>query len=656
MAAPGSGVGAGRVKIEKVGKRIYLRSPWEPGMPDRCKSISGARWSPKSKAWTYALDLEVCRMLREEFGDELQIGSELWDWASRERARERALSDMLRTLKENPMDHLEIPTRVGETSEILSEALRSRPYQIPGARYLARARTALLADQPGLGKTIQTLAGLVEGLPEGGRVLVLAPKTAVNTTWAEEIKKWMADYEPGYTVTSLASLTPAKVQSALVEYMQEDSIFGKGEFHFLLANAEMVRIVSEKKCPKKVEPCNGMNEFCDAADKHKGSLVPRLPQLFQTEWDAIVADETHKWLINSIARAKGVSQVGLGFAKLPLKDGGMKVALSGTPLKGKKYNLFGTIHWLRPQVYTAKWAWIERYFVVDEDGYGRTIGDLRPERKEAFYRALNTMMLRRTKKEIRDLNPDWMPPEKIYHDVWVDMDPKQAKAYKAIELSGEAEIKGGLLDTKGILSEFTRMKQFASCYGKMESGKFVPDLPSAKFDWLMEFLEARGIESGGDLSDDVRKVVIASQFTSMINLWAKELKSKRIACYTLTGATKDRDRSAQVKAFQDVDHVRVFLINTNAGGASITLDAADDIVLMDETWVPDEQEQVEDRVHRASNVKHQVDVWYVRARGTVEEAIANTNVDKAEGNHVVLDAQRGLAFARQYINQKRSGK
>jgi SNF2 family DNA or RNA helicase len=86
------------------------------------------------------------------------------------------------------------------------------------------------------------------------------------------------------------------------------------------------------------------------------------------------------------------------------------------------------------------------------------------------------------------------------------------------------------------------------------------------------------------------------------------------------------------------------------------LDAADDIVLAGETWVPDEQEQVEDRVHRASDVKHQVDCWYLRTKGTVEEAIANTNVEKAESNHVVLDANRGLAFARKLQDERKGSK
>jgi SNF2 family DNA or RNA helicase len=76
------------------------------------------------------------------------------------------------------------------------------------------------------------------------------------------------------------------------------------------------------------------------------------------------------------------------------------------------------------------------------------------------------------------------------------------------------------------------------------------------------------------------------------------------------------------------------------------------MVLMDETWVPDDQEQVEDRVHRASNVKHQVDVWYVRTKGTVEEDIAATTTMKAEYNHEVLDAERGLEFARKAFKVK----
>lgn len=636
-----------QVVVEKIGNRIHLRSPFE--YKDRAKSISGASWNKTAKTWTYALDLEVCRMMREEFGDELTIGPELYSWAANEVSRERAATNMLRA---SGVDYdeksLVPPTRVRELAPKMLEGLRGRPFQVPGARFLAYARQALIADEPGMGKTIQTLAALVENLTQGGRILVLCPKTAVTSVWREEIHKWLEDFEQGYTVTILSGLSPAKTLERLDEY---DSLPDDGRFHFLLANAEIVRIKSTRTCTRagSEKGCDGTYEWCEFVDKHKGSTEPRLPQLFKREWDALIADETHKWLINT--RGKKASQVGRGFVALRTVEDGLRYAMTGTPYKGKKYNLWGTLNWIRPKVYTSKWHWVERYFVVTETDYSRVIGDVIPEREESLYRSLDAMCLRRTKAEIRKINPDWMPPEKIYHQVKVPMDPKQLRAYRSIIKDAEVNLKGGTLTTLGVLAEFTRLKQFASCYGELVDGDFHPSLPSGKFEWLLEFLEERGIETKqgsarvGDLSDEVHKVVVASQFTKNINLWASELVARGIQCYVLTGAVSEKKRAQIVKDFQANDGVRVFLINTMAGGVSITLDAADDVVIMDETWVPDDQIQVEDRVHRASNVKHQVHVWYVRAEESIEEQIAAANFAKAENNFVMLDARRGLEFA-----------
>jgi len=638
------------VVVEKIGNRIYLRTPWAPGMPERCKSVPGARWNKTAKAWTYACDLEVCRMLREEFKDDLQIGPELTSWARNEVSRERAATNMLRASgMEYDEKSVSLPTRV-RTAPRMAKALEGRPFQVPGARFLAYARQALIADEPGMGKTIQTLAALVELMTDGGRVLVLGPKTAVTATWRQEIHKWLEDFEQGYTLTSLAGLTAAKLDEALEEY---DALPDDGRIHFLLGNGELVRIKSTRTCTRAgaERGCDGTFEWCEFADKHKGAIEPRLPRIFKREWDAIIADETHRWLINT--RGKHASQVGRGFVALRSTENGLRYALTGTPYKGKKHNLFGTLNWLRPKVYTSKWNWVERYFVVTENEHGgRTIGDIIPDRAESLFRSLDAICLRRTKSEIRKINPAWMPPDKMYHEVKVQMDPKQLRAYKAISRDAEVQLKGGTLTTLGVLSEFTRLKQFASCYGELNSkGEFVPSLPSGKFEWLLDFLEERGIEAkqgsarNGDLSDEVHKVIVASQFTKNINLWAAELVAKGIQCYVLTGQTSEKDRARIVESFQAGDDVRVFLINTTAGGVSITLDTADDVVIMDETWVPDDQIQVEDRAHRASNVKHQVHVWYVRAEGTVEEDIAKANFAKAESNFVMLDKRRALEFA-----------
>jgi SNF2 family DNA or RNA helicase len=516
---------------------------------------------------------------------------------------------------------------------------------------MATARECLNGDEPGLGKTIETLGALIEG-GVTGPVLVLAPRTSCRVVWEPEIKRWLADDVP-FTVTQTAGLNPAKREAAWQSFQDNLGATAGTEWngiHFLIANAEQVGIKRDTECPADI--CNGDEDWCPEFASHKNRSTTRRPFLHSIEWSAIVADETHKWLINS--RGKRASQVGYGFTKLRTVEGGMRFALSGTPLKGKKHNLFGTINWLRPKTYTSKWRWAETYFIVTKDQVDagrkgiietKTIGDLNKAKQEAFFRSLNAIMIRRTKSELRKVNPEWAPPEKRYHDIWVDMEPAQKRHYLAMEKKTEVELNGGTLSATGLLAVMTRLRQFANSDGELIDGTFHPVLPSSKFDWLMQFLEERGIEAGGDLSDDVHKVVVASQFTKQVNAWAAELTGKGIACHVLTGETSDKKREELVIDFQNNPDVRVFFINTMAGGVSITLDAADDLVIMDETWVPDDQIQVEDRVHRASNVEHQVDIWYVRTKGTIEEGLASTNEGKALSNHVVLDAQRGLRFA-----------
>jgi SNF2 family DNA or RNA helicase len=633
-----------KVNAERVGNRIYVRAPFS--RKDELKSVLGARWSPKAKAWTYPLDLEVCRLLRETFGDDLVVGEELWAWASVERDRETDLSRLTNVTDIDVMKEIYLPN-VAAQAPTMWAAMLNRPYQPVASYYMARAGTCLNADQPGVGKTIETLGALVEAGVRGP-VLVLAPKTSCLTVWQNEIERWLAD-DVKFTITQTAGLSPIKRADAYARFLQATKEHGDG-INFLIANAEQAGIKKFTECPDGI--CDGDEDWCPSLEKHVNKSEKRRPFLHSIAWQAIIADETHKWLINT--RGKSASQVGYGFTRLTTVDGGLRYSLTGTPLKGKKHNLFGTLNWLRPKIYTSKWRWIEQYFhvtteKVDAGRKGiietKVIGDMNEAKQEAFFRSLNAIMIRRSKDELRKINPAWMPPEKQYHDVWVDMEPKQRAHYNAMAKDAEANLDGAVLSATGVLAVMTRLRQFCNSAGELRKGVFFPTLPSSKFNWLLQFLSERGIDAKGELSDDIRKVVVASQFTKQIKAWHAELERLGIDALMLTGETSDKKRDLHVKEFQSNPDIRVFLINTTAGGVSITLDAADDIVIMDETWVPDEQEQVEDRVHRASNVTHQVDVWYVRTKGTIEEDLAALGESKAKSNHVVLDAQRGLRFA-----------
>jgi SNF2 family DNA or RNA helicase len=656
-------------RLDKVGNRIHIRwgkctrETWahaKDGVKD-----AGGRWSKGNDYWTAPLDLETCRALRQVFGPAMEIGPELWEWSAAQRQREANLTALTDLSQIDLTKVVDIPI-LRERAPTMWAAMQDRPYQPVATQYMAVATRCLNADQPGIGKTIETLGALVaRGVY--GPVLILAPRTSCLSVWPAEIEKWL-DNDVPYTITQMAGLTPKQRDEAWSEYSDcLTHVDPPDTIHFLIANAEQAGIKKFTECPEGI--CDGDEDWCPALDKHVNKSQTRRPFLHSVKWSAIVADETHKWLINT--RGKRASQVGYGFTRLPVQEDAPMYALTGTPLKGKKWNLFGTLNWLWPKTYTSKWRWIGQYFeVIDETkdiGRRGTI-DVKTitgqwksmNSREAFYRSLKATMIRRTKDELRAINPAWMPPEKRYHEVWVDMVGKQKSHYNAMHKDAAVTLGGERLTATGVLAVLTRLKQFANSDGEMANGEFRPTLPSAKFDWLLQFLEERGIEPEGDLSEDVQKVVIASQFTSLIKMWSAALEEKGIGNYMLTGETKDKDRSAFVENFQTRDDVRVFFINTNAGGVSITLDAADDMVIMDETWVPDDQEQVEDRVHRASNVEHQVDVWYVRTRGTVEEDIAGVNATKAESNHTVLDAERGLRFAAErfgtVINKERKSK
>jgi SNF2 family DNA or RNA helicase len=634
------------VYIEKFetpnGPRIFIRSPYSEVNRDRCKSIDGARWSKTAKAWTYPLDLEVCRDARRWFGSELQIGPELWAWSAAEKAR---AGELLHAARLDPTIQHPLP-RVEAIAPKLAAAMYSRGYQTVAAKFGALAGSHLNADEMGLGKCVESLGAILEaGIL--GKVLVIAPPRALAGTWMDEIDKWLADATtPVMAVNatvypkrdgSLRTATAAERHATIDDYLNQSLFAGLA---FLFVNPEMLRI----------------QRIRDEEDKVI-AMELEYPELFEVEWDAIIADETHRYLLNVSQRSKSSSQVGIGFGKLKLAKDGMKVALSGSPFKGRRRNMWGTLNWLYPERYTSKWRWIGKYFRKAANPYSDfdyTEDFIDDYAEKEFNKELDRIMIRRTADELHSINPAWAPPPIQYYERWVDLGPVQRRQYNEMDRENTAEVEGGTLAANGILSLMTRLRQFASCAGEIVGGEFKPTLPSAKYDELRDLLAERGITGKPDLDSGDGKVIVASQFTSMIKIWYKALVESGINCLMITGETNIGETARIRDQFQTDSEHRVILLNTNAGGVSLTLDRADDVVIMDETWVPDDQSQVEFRARRASNVTHQVRVTYIRARDTFEEDIADTVAAKDWNQRRNLDGRRGVEWAVKHYNVKES--
>lgn len=621
------------VLVEKVGNRIRLTGWIGSQTPQLCKSVGGGRFSKEGGAhWAYALDMSICRRLREVFGKSLSIGPELNAWAREALAAEGVLTD-LATATDAQLRL--VPTLAPKLDELTS----NRTYQRVAARFGAEAGSFLLADQQGLGKTIEILSTVIEASEEDKPTqfhLIFAPKVAVLSVWAPEIARCL----PKSEVLTLTGTGPQRrdLLSGLAEHAEPGSAL-EADHVFVIGNIEMARIKPE------TDEETGKVKY-DARNAE-------YPGLFSRVWDTIIVDESHRALIRTNGKP---TQQRAGFNKL---RSNRRIALSGTPMRGKPNQLWGTLNWLRPDLFTSYWNWAERYFQMTSNGFSNyVLGNLQAGAEDRMQKDLASLVLRRTKAEVLTDLPakqyagSYLIPEdeSSPHGVWLSMEPKHRKQYETFCKEGEIDFDNGdFLFANGVLAEYTRRKQLSSAVHTMADGKLTPTTDSPKFEWLVQKLDELGISEDGE---GEAKIVVASQFTTLLNVFARELRAKGIAVHLLTGESSEKSRVEMVQDFQS-DHAtaRVFLLNTKAGGVAITLDAADDLVLLDETTIPDDQEQVEDRIHRASRI-HNVTIHYLRVLETQDEEIAWITAARENVQKYLLDGTRGVEFAKQLYQEK----
>lgn len=667
------------IELDRPGV-IRLVGGYTPGLG---KTVPGARFAPKAGGspahWVMPASLSACYALRERFGNQLRVGSALSAWAREEIARAKRMETLGAS---RDADLLRIP----EVSPVLDAAMASRRYQRVGARFVAEGRSVLLGPQPGLGKTLMAIGGIIEdGVP--GPYLVVAPKTATHVVWKREIPRWW----PGSTVVTVPDgrisrdhILDEFVKAVHAEPSSDLWMAYRPETCWLVVHPEMIRVKRWWICPvcDKMTPWKAGRKSLDCVTNFEhtqtfpASDIKRhddvsFPQIFDVEYGAAVIDECDRILIR---RNASQTQVRNGAEALRIRPEGLRISMSGTPMRGKPHLLWGHLNWLRPKEYTSMWRWIEAHWKVS-NGWGgsREIGELKDER--ALHTALNQIMYRVTKAEVA---PD-LPPktyvgsplpgyaeasgsnlhERDLIGVWLPMDGEQKRLYDQIKGQGHAKMEGGDLNPIGILSELTRLKQFATASGRLVDDEFVPKLPSNKFEYLLEMLEEWGFPE-----DPSEKVIVVSQFTSVLGLFREALRDKMDKTWIkvrggsdmtceLTGRVTGAAREETIARFnQEVgtDSPHVMFLNVKAGGVAITIDSADHMIIMDETWVPDDMEQVEDRIHRVSRPRP-VFYHYVRSLGTVEEHIAATSLELAMTNHEVLDGRRGLEFSRRVANK-----
>ena len=611
---------------------------WETGR-DLCKAVPGGRWNKANSVWGYPLDLRIAKELRKQctrFGADLQIHSELSAWARAEQSRLDAVPDVA------SMDLVELP-KIRDNYPYMWEKMSERPFQTVGVAVSSESRTITLADDPGLGKTLQTLATMANCIDDG-LILVVAPKSAATNVWPSQIKQWLGKKETVVNLSDLTAIPKGPKRDAFLEDAANTMDTAPGRV-WVIIGEHWIRVKAYPDAQKKKFKRNP-----DGSIK----MTKNLPLLFEFKWDAVIVDESHKVVICNTANRCRWTQARFGLSELALSPNPMRMALSGTPMRGKSENMWGTLNWLRPKFYTSYWKWMDKHFENydnqdDPFGPAKVYGQLKDENE--FYAEMKDLFIRRTKEEVaKDLPPKMYGGEPLDPEdptspvgVWLEMLPKQKKLYDQMVKHGETE--DGII-ANGTLAEWTRLKQFSNAVSTIaDNGEIIPTFESNKLLWIEEFLDDRGILDGSGTS----KVIISSQFAQFVNMIARWLDEKGVAYHKLIGGVSGQKRVKMNEEFQAPGGPQVFLMTTTAGGVALTLDAADDVVICDETWIPDDQLQVEDRAHRLSRTDHDVTIWYLRSRNSIEEAIARVTGGREDEVRGIMDRSRGVHIRKQIL-------
>lgn len=286
-----------------------------------------------------------------------------------------------------------------------------------------------------------------------------------------------------------------------------------------------------------------------------------------------------------------------------------KFALTGTPIENNLMELWSIFDFIMPG-YLYSLTKFNAIFIKDVS------------QVENLKRMIKPFILRRTKEQvIKEL------PPKIEKEFYVEMGKTQRNTYGIYveEIKRKLEEKKDVKNKITIFSYLTKLRQLCldpSIIVEGYKGK------SAKTDTCLEIIK--------DYIEKDNKILVFSQFTSVLKNIGKKLNKNKINFYYLDGSTPAKNRITLVDSFNNNKEIKVFLISLKAGGTGLNLTSANTVIHFDPWWNPSVQNQASDRAHRIGQ-KQVVEVIKLISKGTIEEKIMELQQKKSELIHDMLD-------------------
>lgn len=562
-------------EVDETGEQIHVATTFT----DRqlMLMVPGAGFNKKFDGWFAPLTWSTCVILKGLFGDRITYGDGLKAWSWNEwHNRVQPANEMRTVLREQDVnvgpEHKLIFDTIDqiEKSGMNPNGYRLYPYQRVDVAFLVVNGRALLANEPGLGKTgvaIRTLQVLARLNRAPFPAVVVCPNSLKTTVWQKEFETWAPHLKAVVVDGGVAQRRKALASGAEVFIINWES----ARLHTRLAGYGSLELTEKQKERKELNDLGIRTAIFD--EVHRATD----PKSQQTRAAWQIAQDAHYCF-----------------------------AMTGTPVTNNVGNVWSLLHLVEPNWFPAKTRWMDRYVRLAPNFYGgSTVVGLEPAHAEELHKVIDPLIRRVPKTLALPQLPKKLPIQ--YRET--PMTPGQKKAYTQMEQLMVAQLDEGIITAGNALAKLTRLSQFASATAYLDEDENVRlKAPSNKVDDLVELLEDMGDES----------LVVGAESRQLIELAAEKLTSIGVTNVSITGAQSVDERRKNVDAFQ-AGKARVILCTLGAGAEGLTLTKASTLLFLQESYSYVKNLQFSDRIHRIGQEAEFVRILVQITPGTIDE-------------------------------------
>lgn len=580
-------------------KDVYeIRFPYDAEIVSMIRDVPGRRWNAESKFWTIPttrLGFFVAQVKGTKYEAEMHVKSD-------EDINVNASVD-----QDNPIpdiDISDITLYVQDGFHLFNHQLDLLKYA--KWRYCNNLKSGfILADEPGTGKTLQTMnwALYMKEKFNARHCLIIACVNSAKYNWQADIDKHSNGKQEGYILGTRLKKDGSPRLSTGSQEKLEDLVtlkkYGrKGNEdlpYFIILNIEAIRMRTGKSYP----------------------IADQIIKLVNQEEISVIAlDEIHRNASPTSLQGKQILRI-----KKTISKQIQWIPITGTPITSRPTDVFLPLRLVDGHTCNSAWSWNQKYCVYGGFGGHEVIAYKNIPHLKSI---LQPNMIRRLKKDILDL------PPKIHYTEYVENSPYQQKLYNALQSNMIAD-KESIVKSLNPLAQFLHLRQVNGSPELVDDSISVEDpnylTNNAKLNRLLDLLD-------DILAEPSEKVVIFSNWVEPLRtLYRFVSKRYKTCCYTGTMSPDDREKHKD--AFINDPSRRVMLGTVGALGTSHTLTVARNVIFYDSPWNPADIEQAEDRCHRPGTI-NSVFVYSLITKGTVDEKVHDI-LSKKEGtaNYIV---------------------